>query len=37
MNEIVKRILEHLSTLPAPELEKVLDYVRMLERLRAFR
>lgn len=37
MNEIVKRILEHLSTLPAPELEKVLDYVLMLERLRAFR
>lgn len=37
MNEIVKRILEHLSTLPAPELEKVLDYVVTLERLRAFR
>ena len=37
MNEIIKRILEHLSTLTAPELEKVLDYVRMLERMRAFR
>lgn len=33
MNEIIRRILDHLSTLPAPELEKVLDYVRM----RAFR
>lgn len=37
MNEIIRRILDHLSTLPAPELEKVLDYVLMLERLRAFR
>ena len=37
MNEIIKRILDHLSTLTAPELEKVLDYVRMLERMRAFR
>ena len=37
MDEIIRRILDHLSTLPAPELEKVLDYVRMLERLRAFR
>lgn len=37
MNDIIKRILDHLSTLTAPELEKVLDYVRMLERMRAFR
>lgn len=37
MNDIIKRILEHLSTLTAPELEKVLDYVLMLERMRAFR
>ena len=37
MNEIIRRILDHLSTLTAPELEKVLDYVLILERLRAFR
>ena len=37
MNEITKRILDHLSTLTAPELEKVLDCILMLERLRAFR
>lgn len=37
MDEIIQRILDHLSTLPAQELEKVLDYVRMLERMRAFR
>ena len=37
MNEIIRRILEHLSTLTAPELEKVLDYVLMLESMRAFR
>lgn len=37
MSEIIKRILDHLSTLTAQELEKVLDYVLMLERMRAFR
>lgn len=37
MNEIIQRILDHLSTLTEPELEKVLDYVLMLERMRAFR